>query len=414
MSSKALTVLVADRFWDGVADKPSGRTEVAVRDGRITQIGTRITRQGDGIEVVELGDRLLMPGLIDCHVHTTIDPGRMVAAFTTDGSAQIALHSLPVLRDFLDRGFTTVRDLGTFSEEPITLYLRNAVKAGLITGPRMIVAPHLISARGAHGDVTTAVSPRFHQEIGVLADGPDEVTRVVREDIRSGADWIKFGATGGFATPSDDPTQVTFSQDEMNALVTTARDLGIPCTPHAYGDEGVSRAVTAGVRSVEHGNLASAKTLKLIEERGVFLVPTQFLVLDALDNLDNDAYWSGKDPAERVKFTRYADQLRDSASNVAASDVKLAFGTDAGMFPHSENWREFTSMIQSGISELRALKAATSVAADLLDRPDLGNLRPGAIADLVAMPGNAFDDITAVTGIDFVMQAGTVHRRPDA
>ncbi|MFD7560803.1 amidohydrolase family protein, partial [Streptomyces sp. NPDC059835] len=368
----------------------------------------------EGAQVVELGDRLLMPGLIDCHVHTTIDPGRIVSAFTTDGSAQIALHSLPVLRDFLDRGFTTVRDLGTFSEEPITLYLRDAIAAGLISGPRMIVAPHLISARGGHGDATTAVSPRFRQEIGVLADGPDAVTRVVREDIRMGADWIKFGATGGFATPDDDPGQVTFSQDEMNALVAAARDLGVPCTPHAYGDEGVSRAVTAGVRSVDHGNLASAETLKMIEERGVFLVPTQFAVLDALDNLDNDAYWKGKDPAERRKFTHYADQLRDCANNVAASNVKLALGSDAGMFPHSQNWREFTAMVQSGISELRALKAATSVAADLLDRPDLGRLQQGATADLIAMPGNPFDDISAVTGIDFVMQTGNIHRTPHA
>ncbi|AQA14996.1 amidohydrolase [Streptomyces malaysiensis subsp. malaysiensis] len=409
-TEQGAVVLIADRSWDGLADRPSGRTEVAVRDGRVAEVGPTVDRVG--ADVVELGDRMLLPGLIDCHIHTTVDPSRLLRAFASDGSAAIALSALPVLRNLLHRGFTTIRDLATFAAEPVTLYLRDAIARGHIVGPRMIVAPYLISARGAHGDASTLLASHFDREIGALADGADEITRRVREKIRAGADWIKFGATGGFATPSDDPTQTTYTQEEMNALVATARDLGIPCTPHAYGDEGVSRAVTAGVRSIEHGNLASASTLAQMTERGVFLVPTQFMVLDALDHLDDDSYWEGKDPAERVKFTRYADQLRESAHNVAASDVRIAFGTDAGMFPHADNWREFPAMVKTGIATVRALRAATSVAADLLDRPDLGRLRSGATADLIALPADPFDDITAVADIDFVMQKGTVHRAP--
>lgn len=404
-------VLVAERGWDGLADRPGAHTEVRVHGRKITEYGASVTR-GDA-EVIDLGDRMLLPGFIDCHIHTTLDPSNLLGPAISDSSTQIALRALPVLRDLLDRGFTTVRDLASFASEPITLYLRDAVATGLIAGPRMFVAPHLISARGAHGDISTLMAADFNLEIGALADGPAEVTRAVREDIRAGADWVKFGGTGGFATTADDPGQATYSQEEMDALVATARDLGVPCTPHAYGDEGVSRAVRAGVRSIEHGNLASAQTLNLMQQRGVFLVPTQMMVIDAIDNLDNDTYWQGKDPAEREKFGRYEDQLRDSARNVAANDVKIAFGTDAGMFPHDQNAREFSFMMQTGISTPRIMRAATSVAADLLQRPDLGRIRPGATADLIALPGDPFDDIDLVRNVEFVMQCGTVHRPLD-
>ncbi|WP_211246499.1 metal-dependent hydrolase family protein [Amycolatopsis taiwanensis] len=401
-------VLVADRSWDGMADQPTGHTEVLIRGTRVAELGPQVDRRQ--AKVSELGDRLLLPGFIDCHIHTTLDPAHLLGAFVSDPATVIALHALPVLRDLLDRGFTTIRDLAAFTSEPITLYLRDAVAAGFVSGPRMIVAPHLISARGAHGDFSSLLAPEFRREIGVLADGPAAVLRAVREEIRAGADWIKFGATGGFGTPTDDPGQATYSQDEMDALVAGARDLGVPATPHAYGDEGVARAVRAGVRSIEHGNLASKETLLLMQQRGVFLVPTQFMVIDALDHLEDDTYWQGKDPAEREKFDRYADQLRESARNVAASDVHVAFGTDAGMFPHRENWREFPTMVEAGITPLRALRAATSVAADLLNRFDLGRLQPGATADLIALPGDPFDDIEATRQVDFVMQAGTIHR----
>ncbi|MFD5491779.1 amidohydrolase family protein [Streptomyces sp. GDS52] len=407
-ASRETVVLVAERSWDGLAETPSGHTEIAVRDGRVTEVGDHVER-GAG-QVVDLGERMLLPGFIDCHVHTTMDPSALLTAFAADPATVIALRALPVLRDLLARGFTTVRDLATFADQPITLHLRDALAQGLITGPRMLVAPHLISARGAHGDLSTLLAPEHGREIGVLADGPAAVARAVREEIRAGADWIKFGATGGFGTPTDDPGQATYSQAEMDSLVATATDLGVPCTPHAYGDEGVARAVRAGVRSVEHGNLASAETLSLMQQRGVFLVPTQFMVVDALDHLDDDDYWQGKDPAEREKFHRYAGRLRDSARNVAASDVRIAFGTDAGMFPHHRNGNEFPAMVESGITPLRALRAATSTAADLLRRPDLGRIRSGATADLIALPGDPFDDIDATTGVDFVMHDGTLHR----
>jgi imidazolonepropionase-like amidohydrolase len=308
----------------------------------------------------------------------------------------------------LGNGFTTVRDLGCLTAEPITVYLRRAVAQGTVVGPRMVVAPHIISARGGHGDLSSLLGPQLGLELGALADGVEEITKVVRQQIRAGADWVKFVATGGFASPSGDPGQALYSQQEMDALVATARDLGVSCTPHAYGDEGITRALRAGVRCIEHGNLASVQTLSLMERRGVFLVPTQFVILNAVNHLDDDSFWIGRSPAERDKVARYADQLRACAHNAAATSVKIAFGTDAGMFSHEQSWKEFPTMVNSGITPLRALRAATSVAADLLARPDLGRIQPRARADLIAMPGDPFSDINVAGQVDFVMQNGVI------
>jgi imidazolonepropionase-like amidohydrolase len=405
------TVVVAKRSWNGLSGRPAGPTQVLVRPGRIIDVADRVDDRG--AEIIDLGDRTLLPGFIDCHVHTTMDPSRITDAVVTDPATVTVLNSLPTLTTLLHNGFTTVRDLGAFTAEPITIYLRNAIAAGLITGPQLVVAPHFISARGGHGDFSSLLDPQIGAELGALADGPLEIATLVRRDVRVGADWIKFGATGGFGSPSDDPGQALYSQEEMDTLVATAHDLGVPCTPHAYGDEGISRALKAGVRSIEHGNLASAATLNSMEQQGVFLVPTQYMVIDAVNHLDDDAYWVGKTPAERKKFGRYEEQLRESARNVAASNVKVAFGTDAGMFPHAENWREFPTMVSTGITPLRALRAATSVGAELLQRPDLGRIEAGATADLIAVADDPFSDIEAIDAVEFVMQGGVVHRDPD-
>jgi imidazolonepropionase-like amidohydrolase len=399
-------VLVADRCWDGLADGPVGQTEVLVRRGHIAQVGSHVDRAD--ADVIELGDRTLLPGFIDCHVHATFDPARLLQAAVSDSPASMALNSLAALRALLGNGFTTVRDLASFAADPITIDLRRAVKNGIVVGPRMVVAPHIISARGGHGDLSGLLGPQLGREVGTLADGVEEITKVVREEIRSGADWVKFAATGGFFSPSDDPGQTSYSQQEMDALVSTAGDLGVPCTPHAYGDEGISRAVRAGVRCVEHGSLASMQTLAFMEQHDVFLVPTQFVIFDPLDHLNDDPYWIGKPQAARSKFRHYADQLRQCAQDVAASSIKIAFGTDAGVFNHQQNWKEFPTMVTNGIPPLRALRAATSVAADLLARPDLGRIQPHACADLIAMPGDPCSDINFTGQVNFVMKGGVI------
>lgn len=399
--------------WDGVSGS-AAPGQVLVADGRIRQIGDAIEAPAD-TEVLDLAGHTLTPGFIDCHTHVTVIPP-VSPALAADSSTAKALKALPVLRALLHNGFTTVRDLGCGDLDYPAIDLRDAVAAGLIEGPRLLVAPHMISARGGHGDFSGVLADQYQGRSRPLelaaADGADEIRTRVRQEIRAGADWIKFAATGGFSSPSDDPGRATYSQDEMNALVATAADLGVPATPHSYGDEGIQRAVRAGVRSIEHGNLASAATLRMMADTGVFLVPTQYAILAGTRYTDDDPFWATVPEHARRKFVKYRGALLDAAERLACSDVAIAFGTDAGMFPHQDNWREFPAMVSTGITPLRALRAATSVAAELLQLDEVGVIAEEKVADLVAMPGDPFTDIEVTGQVDFVMKAGAVYRHP--
>jgi imidazolonepropionase-like amidohydrolase len=228
--------------------------------------------------------------------------------------------------------------------------------------------------------------------------------------VRRGADWIKYAGTGGFGSALDDPELVMYSQPEVDALLTTARDLGRPTAVHAFNDEGILRAARAGVRSVEHASFASPDTLAVLADKGIWLVPTQVVVVECLRHLEEDPFWADKAGHLRDTIRAHADGLRRCAPHPGASGVRIAFGSDAGVLPHRDNWREFPAMVATGISPLRALRAATSEAAALLATPDRGTIRPGTLADLVAMPGDPFDDIHSTGAVDFVMQDGRVRR----
>ncbi|GAA2612869.1 amidohydrolase family protein [Actinomadura fulvescens] len=397
------TVIVAEHVWDGLTPEPRRHTEIVVRDGRVVACQDRADRAAQA-QVLELGDVTLLPGLIDCHVHTVSGAG---------SSSQAALRALPALRALLDNGFTTVRDLGCFPPEPVNLELRQAVDSGLIPGPRLIVAPRIISGRGGHGDQTSDTSG-CECEVGALADGSDQIIRLVREQVRLRADWIKFAATGGFATSVDDPSAIGYHEAEMRALVTTARDHGLPVACHAMGDDGVRRAALAGVTTMEHGLLASESTLQLLANRHIPLVPTQYSATVFVNKLEDDGFWADKPDNVRRQVERHAEDLRTALKRQVRSNAQLVFGTDAGTVDHADNWREFPTLVASGLSPYKALQAATSVAARVLGRDDIGCIKPGARADLVAVPGDPFLDIDVLGHVNFVMKDGIVHRHPDS
>lgn len=405
------TIITGAVIWDGVSDTPVSGQEIAIDHGVITQISERVDRPADA-QVTDLSGHTVTPGFVDCHVHVSITPERELRVLA-ESAASKALNSIRPLRDLLLNGFTTVRDLAGADADFLTVDLKRAIDAGIIVGPRLIVAPHLVSASGAHGDAAPLLSHAQAEGSRVVsfgvADGPEEIVRVVRDEVRYGADWIKFGASGGFSSPGDDPAQITYSQEEMNILVATAADLGVPVTPHVYGDEGIRRAIAAGVRSIEHGNLATAETLQLMADKGIFIVPTQGSVVMHAEEAFNDEFWVHEPPFKHRKYQKYAQAILDCAKAIAASDVKVAFGTDAGMFPHKDNWKEFPMLVKNGITPLRALKAATSVAAELLMTPDRGRLAPGLLADVIAMPGDPFTDISVTGQVDFVMKNGVVY-----
>ncbi|MFI1910743.1 amidohydrolase family protein [Streptomyces microflavus] len=357
----------------------------------------------DGADAVpvNLPGCTLLPGLIDCHVHLPDEQADQESA------AYQTLTALPAMRALLANGFTTVRDLGS-ARQPLNVALRRAVAEGLVQGPRILAAPNIISPRGGHGDKAPQLSERYGTRIGTVADGVEEIRRQVRDQVGQGADWIKYAGSGGFSSPSDAPDALAYAQDETDALVEAARDAGLPCAAHAFPDESVLRAVRAGVRSVEHGSLATVETLALMARHGVFLVPTLYAAVRMLEQLEQEG--SGAGPAG-PGLRGLAGEVREGMVRQIGSAVPIAFGTDAGMFPHHENWREFPTLVAHGMTSLRALRAATAVAAELLELPDAGALAPGRAADLVAVDGDPFADIAAMGRVSLVMRQGRIVHR---
>ncbi len=406
------TILEFGELWDGVSNELVGPGEILVKDGVIQEVGTTVTAPKDAVRI-DLSNRTVMPGLIDCHVHITCRP-EVTAKFWGFGAAYKALLGAEALKAHLMNGFTTVRDCGDMDVHGYTVReVKLALEKGIIEGARLITSGHMISARGGHMDATMILAPDCQPWQNCLADGPDEIRRVVREEIKWGAEWIKFAPSGGFSSPANDPVQVSYTQEEMDTLVATAAQFGRSAAAHLTGNDAVRMSVLAGVRSVEHGSMVTSETLRLIEEKGVFVVPTQFTSVRTARFAEDEAYWksSGMTPHCKIKVQKYQKEILKTAELLAKSNVKIAFGTDLGILSYDFNGAvEFGEMVANGITPIRAMRAATSVAAELLQRDDLGVLAPGKTADIIAVPGNPFTDIAVMEKVNFVMKAGKVYK----
>ena len=398
------TVLICGKLFDGTGVDLREQSEILVVDDIIAEIASSVGRP-DGAQVIDLSARTVAPGFIDTHVHLCVD-GLNLRQQTLQCAPVKALAGLHLAQQYMRYGFTTLRDMGALDPDWPTVNLRDAIDAGLVHGPRLIVAAHMISATGGHGDMQGMFPCRCHLGLSKVADSPAKIRELVRMEHTCGGNWIKTMNTGGYMSYGDDPARVTWFDDEMQCLADTARQLGMPVAVHTGAAEGCKQALRAGARSLEHCYLIDDEGVAMAERAGAFLVPTMQMTRE-----DKALMQTGKLPEQAGwKFRRDVAAIEAAQKRMAQSTVKIAYGTDCGMFPFSHGILEFQAMVAAGLTTQRALKAATSVAADLLQRDDLGVLAAGKAADIVAMQGDPIADIAATAMVDFVMKGGKVYR----
>lgn len=380
---------------------------VVVEGDKIARIEKGYLNPPAGVALIDLKDKSVLPGLIDCHVHFEWEqsPNTYLERYTLN-DADLAFRAAVYARRTLEAGFTTVRDLGG---RGVNIALRNAINQGWATGPRILTSGQTLSITGGHGDMTTGTrwdlfDPPPGAEAGI-ADGPDACRTAVRTQIKRGADLIKVTATGGVLSLARDGRLPHYAEDELQTIVRTATDLGVPVAAHAHGDEGMRRAVEAGVVSIEHGTFMSDQTMEMMQERGTWLVPT---LTAGWAVTDSAQYAHGFFPeVVRVKALGIGPQISETLGKAYRKGVKIAFGTDAGVYPHGKNNLEFNYMAQAGMKTWDILRAATVNAAELLRLgAQTGALQPGKLADIIAVEGNPLDDIRAMERVVFVMKGG--------
>jgi imidazolonepropionase-like amidohydrolase len=410
-------VIRAARLFDGKGERPVTPGVLVVRDGRIVSVGGNPPVPA-GAETIELGDATLLPGFMDAHTHLS---GEASGDWNQDELDALkkpvteqALAATEYTRKTLLIGFTTVRDLG--SSDLIDVGLRNAIRDGKVPGPRMLVAVRGISATGGHCDPTGGYRPGvFDPSTGIsssVADGADAVRAAVRLNVKQGADVIKVCATGGVLSLAGDVSSPQLTQAELDALVDEAHALRKRAAAHAHGAEGAKRAIRAGIDSIEHGSFLDDEALDLMKARGTFFVPTLMAPQGLGERLAKGAYFP---PQVEAKARAAIASIRSTFQKAVARRVRIAFGTDAGVYQHGRNAEEFRHMVELGMRPADALKAATSVNAELFGVSDrLGTLEAGKLADIIAVPGDPTQDIRQTERVFFVMKEGVTYRNDRA
>ncbi len=410
---QTVTVVRAARMFDGRSDRLVSPAVVVVSGGKIVSVNPNSQIPANA-QVIDLGDATILPGFIDAHTHLTEEASDDWKQDELDNLkktvAEKALDATVFARKTLMAGFTTVRNVG--ADDLIDVGLRNAINDGTIVGPRMLTAVRAIGATGGHCDPTAGYRPDlFNRESGVMdavADSPDAARAAVRLNVKRGADVIKVCATGGVLSLTDDVSAPQMSQAELDALVDEAHALKRKTAAHAHGAEGAKRAIRAGIDSIEHGTFLDDEALDMMVKRGTFLVPTLMASEGLRERLEKGMYL----PPLVEQKARAAIAARDTMFRKAlAKHVKIGLGTDAAVYPHGRNAGEFRVMVALGMSPADALRAGTSVDAELLGVSDrLGALEAGKLADIVAVPGDPLRDITQTEHVLFVMKEGVVYK----
>lgn len=408
-----LIALKASRLFDGKAKTLVPNGVVVIQGDKIVDAGSELAIP-EGAQVIDLGDATLSPGFIDAHTHLTSDFSkpyreRQLSELQTE-LPLAAYEAIPNAERTLDAGFTTVRDLG--SESFMDVALRDAIGKGIVRGPHMLCATKGIGATGGHFDDTNGFRDglfgRQPEYTDGIADGPEAIRRAVRYEIKNGADVIKAAVSGGVLSMKDEVDVPQLAPDEIAMLVTETHRLRKKVAVHCHGDTAARDAINAGVDSIEHGSFLKKETLALMKTKGTYLVAT----LEATEYIMGkiDAYPAGVQAKARAAAAARSEMFRSAVQ----LGVKIAFGTDAGVFPHGTNAKEFALMTSFGMAPLDALAAATSGAADLLGiAQTTGTLAKGQTADIVALPGDVTADITATERVMFVMKDGKIMKNAE-
>ncbi len=391
---------------------------IVIRNGRVVAVedGWVEAKADAPAMVLDLRDYFVMPGFIDLHVHLLSQSGgARKVDYVTRPDSYFALQGSQYARWTLDAGFTTVRDLGARGEAIFAL--RDAVRDGLVPGPRILAAGQAITPSGGHGDIhgyrteVLAALPALG-----TCDGPDDCRRAVRQMVKRGADVIKVTATGGVLSETATGTGQQFTQEELNAIAETAHALGRKVTAHAHAKEGIEAALRAGFDSIEHSMWADERTMELFLEKDAWMVPTVYPITAVGDTPEKMKAGPFGDlpPPIMAKLLALGRQPKDMVALAHSMGVKVALGTDSAVSPHGENANEFIEYVNAGMTPMQALMAGTVNAADAAGIADLtGALQPGMAADLVAMPANPLDDIQAVLEVHVVMRDGIVFKHPE-
>ena len=411
-----LIVLKAARLFDGKSNAFVQNAVVIVQGDKIVDAGSNLPIPS-GAEIIDLGDATLSPGFMDAHTHLTADFSgnyneRRLQQLDLNVSEQ-AIRATAFARATVEAGFTTVRDMGSrfvASHEFVDVALRNSINKGVIVGPRMLVATKGIGATGGHFDPTGGFRDflfgREPDYTDGIANSPDEIRKTVRFEVKNGADVIKAAVSGGVLSLGDEVDTPQLTPAEMTALVDESHRLRKRVAVHCHGDQAAREAIEAGVDSIEHGSFMKPETLAMMKKKGTFLTPTLMASEWIMSKLDNYP------PALQAKAKAATAARSEMFRNAVKMGIKISFGTDAAVYPHGQNAKEFKLMVDLGMSAIDALKSATSNNAELLGiGQKVGTLEKGKLADVIAMPGDPTSDITATERVSFVMKEGKIIRQ---
>src|SRR6187551_78153 len=403
------TFIHCGNLIDGKSNDVQSQMTIIVEGNKIIEIEKGFSKPGKDDKLVDLSKKTVMPGFIDMHVHFEGETSKDQALqrFTLN-DADVAFRSTVYAKKTLMAGFTTVRDLGGTG---VNISLRNAINQGTVVGPRIFTAGKAIATTGGHADPTNGYRKDLMGDPGPnegVINGPDDARQAVRQRYKEGSDLIKITATGGVLSIAKDGSGPQFTDEELKAIIETAKDYGMHTAAHAHGAEGMKRAILAGITTIEHGTKMTEEIMDLMIQKGTFYVPTITAGRFVADQAKVPGYYH---PLVVPKALEIGPQIQQTFGKAYKRGVKIAFGTDAGVFPHGDNAKEFGYMVEAGMPAMEAIKSATIVSAGVLGMTDkIGTIEKGKLADLVASDENPLQNIKTLEKISFVMKEGVVYK----